>query len=45
MKVKKIKRKGNWYESMLGSGLAGNARDKLKGRKKDIDSKIKKAGG
>ncbi len=45
MKDKKNKNKTNWYEAMLGNGGAGKARDKLKGRKKQLDDKIRKAGG
>ncbi len=45
MKDKKNKSKSSWYEAMLGNGGAGRARDALKGRKKNLNDKIRKAGG
>ena len=41
----KKKDTSNWYDALLGTGMAKGAKDKLKGRKKQLDAQIKKAGG
>ena len=41
----KKKDTSNWYDKLMGKGLAKNAQKQLKDRKKNLDKRIKKAGG